>query len=362
MRKISWLVHTVFFTLIVLATGGTHAAGKVEIFVAPQGADSNLGNSPAAAVSSLERAKSLASQALQAGARKIQIELAAGVYQGQSVLWDIAAPGAQILVSGPTPGQGDAVFDGETASGNFWVVRLAEPSSQPVETNLTISNITVRNYCEGISFGDYRSKALMRGNQLSNIWFDRIGTKYQSRQVKTRGNCVAAVRLQRAIDTTLQGLRFTNIENLPQSQTEAKRYGPLALHAIYVADMSKGVTISDSVFERFTGSPIRIRNRSDDVSVARSQFREPLYVKNAPDQRPYTLYAISQWNCTTRNAACATKADECPSRNLRLEDITVQGELKLYNDETQRGDPTCKDAERMQNYRSSSQGYKVRVN
>jgi len=348
----------------IMAGQAAIASGVVSIFMSPNGSDENSGADSAIPVKTLLRVKTLTAKALAAGATEINVNIAPGTYKGQSIIWDLAAPNANIKITGVSSNDERPIFDGASASGNFWLT-LPPPKqgSRAIETNLTISNIVVRNYCEGISFGNYRSKTQIANNNLSNIWFDQIGTKYESKTVQNRGLCVAAVRLQRAENTTLTQLKFTNIENLPQSKTEANRYGPLALHAIYIADRSSNVDISKSEFSRFTGSPIRIRNRSDNVVISQSRFREPLYVKNSATQRAYVLSAVSQWNCTTQNKACAKKKDECPSRNLKMNDLDIGDGLNTYNDETQgpRHSPTCGDQALLREYSSSTAGFKVQV-
>lgn len=356
------VTHFLLFIAYAASPENTLADDGFKIFMSPTGYDSTNGETISHPVKSLERVKVLVSGALARGVKTVQVEIGPGVYAGQSVLWDIVAPGARVDVVGPPPERGEAVFDGTKATRTFWVVRILTPSKEALETNLSISNITVRNYCEGISFGDFLSKAFVRGNRLSNIWFDRIGTKHESPDGLKRGNCVAAVRLQRAQDTLLANLQFSHIDNLPQSETDSNRYGPLALHSIYIADGSTKVTVSNSDFKLFTGSPIRIRNRSDDVSILDNSFSAPTYVRNSPSQRRYVIAAVSQWNCTTKNNACVSKPAECPSRNIRIRGNRVKDGMQVYDDETRfRGAPTCENGKILRDYRASTNGYEVRI-
>lgn len=343
MRAMIALAQCLLLSMISMAAGGASASAVSRVYIAVEGMDTATGTSPSQALRTLGRAKELVAELVSEGAKQIEVVIAPGKYEGESVVWDIAPSGAKIAVRGA--GVNDTVFDGHGVQGGLLMLRYSVPVQRPVETNLTISDLSVENYCEGISFGDFRSKGIVANNRIINVSFKRIGTKYESPPPVKRGNCVAAVRIQRAKNTVLQGLQFEKIENIPAEDTPLAKYGPLAMHAIYIADMSTDTVISDSIFDGFTGSPIRIRNRSDRTRVMRSTFRHPVYVKDGTIHRRYTLAAISQWNCTVQNKACSRKADECPSQGIFLKDIKLEGDLSIYDDETRmRGQPTCKDA------------------
>ena len=327
------------------------AVAEINFYMSSDGADANAGTSVQKPIASLTRAKQLVGDALaHERGEKIFVHIAGGTYVAQSIIWDLDAGTSIVQFVGPKSGK-QAIFDGKGASGNFFTV-TAPSSAERFNANVKLSNVVISDYCEGVSFGDYRSKAPIYGSELNRVEFTRIGSKYDASVGRKRGNCVAAVRVQWAPGTILKNLKFSNIENLPQNQTELKKYGPLALHAIYIADRSSNIHIENSSFRSFTGSPIRIRNRSDHIKIVGVSFSDPLQVKNKPNSPAYNFAAVSQWNCTTGNQACLSKPDECPSVGISIEQLSPGDGMLPYLDETPtRGMPTCKDTALLKRYK-----------
>lgn len=338
--------------------------GSLKIFMAPDGNDANGGLTATQPVQSLERVRVLIAQALKDNRPKeVDVSVAPGTYQGQGVVWDVLARDVPVRISGSRDDAKPSVFDGSTSTTNFFIVRLAArgKSDEKLRTNLTIRDLTVRNYCEGISFGDFKSRAPIADNTVERVRFENIGTKYESAHVEKRGACVAAVRVQRASDITIKDSTFTNIENLPKADIEGGRYGPLALHAIYIADFSDNVTVTNSQFRRFTGTPIRFRNRSNGLRVIDSSFSEAIATPVGRGKPPPRIAAVSQWNCTVGNKRCVAKRDECPSSDAVLRGNRIDSSVDLYRDENEGSEPTCADRNLTQRYRSRAPEFMVQT-
>jgi hypothetical protein len=338
-----------------------NAHADTTIYMSPAGSDSADGSSAGSSVRSLSRVKDLVAQALNKAGGDIRVEMAPGTYAGNSVVWDLAAKKTRITFAGSKSEQSPTVFDGSTARGSFFVVRPADSEPSPIRTNLSFEHFTVRNYCEGMSFGGYGTEQTVMDNRVSHVNFESIGSKHESKNVDgERGNCLAAVRAQRATNIELTDLTFINIENLPKKQTQSKRYGPTLLHAIYIAERSSNIKIANSRFNGFTGSPVRIRDRSSKIEVVNNIFRRPIFA-DPSDREEIELAAISQWNCTAAIGACLSKRPECPSQNVVVKGNKVEKGLTLYKDMSNGNKYTCRDPQIVEAYKAGKEGYAVQL-
>jgi hypothetical protein len=243
--------------------------------------------------------------------------------------------------------EGDKViFDGVGSTGKFFTLRPLKTTaaSEAIKTSITIKGFQINNYCEGISFGDYKSNVIVSNNKIEKVTFQNIGSKYDpvktivnGRNI-TNGNCVAAVRIQRSTNNEIIDCKFINIENLPQKQTVVGKYGPLLLHAIYLSDGASKNTIIGNEFSKFTGSPVRIRNESDENEISKNKFMNPIYINT---KREYKIKAVSQWYCNENAPGCVNKEDECPSANTLLKNNYIDPNLDGYSDESQSKNAKC---------------------
>lgn len=313
------------------------------VYIATNGDDRADGSTAQRAVQTLARAQEIIAAA-PAGAYTIRY--LPGTYYNQSGDWTLAKPDVKVTIEAAEGKLGSVVLDGSRNDENrSYFLRLAYVGTDAttVNTGLTVRNLVVRNYCEGISLGDFRMPTRNSGTTIRDNWFDRIGTAYQNTtQAMPEGQCVAGIRLDRSSNNVINHNRFTNIINLPQRQTRAAKYGPALLHAIYIANDSVDNTITDNEFSDFTGSPVRVRNRSNNVVVTGNAFSRPIYASRTP-KKP--LYAVSQWYCNDAVDVCMTRAAkgrrECPSENLQIKDNRLAGKLELYADESQSKISTC---------------------
>ena len=329
--------------------------GDVVLYVAPAGDDARSAQSPAEAVRTLGRIQDLLkARGFKEAERRIVVRFLPGTYRGLEVTWDFVAPGRSITFEPDDyqSGRFTVVMDGQNSDARrFFLLRLTEspPDDAPIATAITIRGLHITNYCEGISFGDWKSKAVVSGNLVEGNRLTRIGSMFQSptRQADGRmmptGDCVAAIRLQRAANNVIRGNVFEEIENLPAKQTASAKYGPLLLHAIYLANRSSGNLIEGNRFDRFSESPVRIRAESNDTRVVNNTFADPVFPARL--KAGYQIKAISQWYCNEAVPACRDKADdgntECPSLGTQIIGNRVVGPLDLYADESQSKNATC---------------------
>lgn len=337
-----------WFILIFFVFASFSACAKnFDIYISPDGFDSYNGGRPDSAVKSLVRVKSIfeASTDIKSG-DAVNVLFMPGKYYGLSVVWNVFKAGVAINFRPYRDGD-VVVIDGEGGDGKFFSLNLKSSPlvSGRVKTGIYFKRIHLLNYCEGISFGDWNSDVVVTDNKIEGVIFENIGSKYDP-LTKTvngvsmkNGSCVAAVRLQRAQKNVLLKNKFVNIENLLQKKTVVGKYGPYLMHAIYIADDSSDNIIRGNKFQNFTGSPIRIRNRSDRTRIFDNSFENPVYV-SSPNEG-YSMKAVSQWYCNEAVGDCIHKDPECPSLGTVLNGNLIGKGLELYADESQSKKSTC---------------------
>ena len=342
-------------SMAVVGQPSTGAARSSDtVYVAPNGDDSRSGKLPAEALRSLKRVQQLLkSQSLRIEGKQLTVKMLPGTYRNMGVDWDYVAPGKQIVfepAEATPPGKYSVIVSGNGDElGQFFRLRITEPSTTPVNTGIVIRNLHVTDFCEGVSLGDWKSKGPAAGNVIEGNLFSRIGSKYETPTPQPTGKplpdgkCVAGIRVQDSTQNTIRGNTFAQIENLPSGQTGAKKYGPALLHAIYVSNKSTANRIENNTFREFTGSPVRIRASSNDNVVAGNTFESPIYV--AQTEGKYTISAVSQWYCNDAVKVCKDKAEdgqaECPSTGLEIVGNKVGSGMILYADDSQSKKATC---------------------
>ncbi|VGO07823.1 hypothetical protein AMB3_3686 [plant metagenome] len=345
-------------TALLVALSTAAQARDLDIYLSPSGNDRNDGAAPAQAVKTLNRVRTRLAE--QAGKGKeyarINVNFLPGTYQGLSVTWsDVDLRGTPVYFRPAPEAPGKVVIDGEGGKfTRFFTLRETRGDvDRRVPTRLHFENLTVRNYCEAISLGDGLSKSILVGNRITGNTFENIGSKFDpvSRERDARllrnGACTAAIRIQRSAQNQIHGNTFRNIENLPKEETFRRRYGPTYLHAIYIAHHASDNDITGNTFERFTGSPIRVRNQSDNIRIEDNVFSSPLYVEDEESRQrgARVMRAVSQWYCGHGLKACAegdvVHRPECPSTGLTLNRNTVQGKIELYANLSERSRATC---------------------
>lgn len=339
---------------IALATASLAARSADTVYVAPNGDDNRSGKSPAEALHSLQKVQQLLkSQSLKIEGKQLTLKMLPGTYRNIGVTWDFVAPGKQIVIepaeAAPAGKYSVIVSGANDELGQFFLLRVTEPSTTPVNTGVVIRGLHITDFCEGVSLGDWKSKARVTGNVIEGNLFSRIGSKYETPTPQPAGKplpdgkCVAAIRVKDATQNVIRGNTFEQIENLPSGLTAAKKYGPALLHAIYVSNSSTANRIEKNTFRQFTGSPVRIRASSNDNVVEGNTFESPIYLPQTEGK--YTISAVSQWYCNDAVKVCKDRAEdgqaECPSTGLEIVGNKVGSGMILYADDSQSKKATC---------------------
>jgi hypothetical protein len=332
-----------------------HAAEQVNFFVASAGNDANGGRAKGDALRTLEAVQQkVASIPKAADPLQVTIFVEAGRYFDQTLEWTTARPNLSVTLR-PYEGtaEGQVIFDG-TKSKKRQFFAYDPSKASPVEQSGTVrfsfEGVVVENFCEGLSFGDVGGRSPTSGHRVDRVTLRSIGSKYDRRMRPNEGgtrlplgDCVAGIRLSATSGTTITRSLFENIENLPSNQTFYRKYGPGLLHAIYISSSARGNSIVENRFVGFTGSPVRIRDRSDDTIIKGNVFERPLWPDDKVKERP--LYAVSEWYCNTAVPACIEKARqgerECPSTGTNMAGNQLGSGIKSFADESQSKESTC---------------------
>ena len=332
-----------------------HAATQLSFFVANNGNDANGGRTAKDALRTLEAVEQrVASLPSSEDPLQVTIFVAAGRYTTQTLEWTTARPNLSVSLR-PYEGvaDGQVIFDGsKTKKQQFFVYNpsKASPSEHSNSVRFSFEGIVIENFCEGISFGDVKGLSQTSGHRVDRLTLRSIGSKYDGRmRVNDRGvslplgDCFAGIRLAATSNSSVTRTRFENIENLPANQAYYGKHSPNLLHAIYIAISSQGNTITDNTFVGFTGSPIRIRDNSNNTVIERNTFERPLWPSGKIQE--YPIYAISEWYCNTAVKACIEKAKqgqlECPSKGTKVAGNTLGSGIMPYADQSQSKESTC---------------------
>lgn len=274
---------------------GVAWAEEVNIFVRPNGNNSNKGLSQPDAVASIERAMKLA-EAAPASTTQVKIMLAPGIYMGQSFETRGNSDGVTILVTSGDGGR--AVFDG-AGKGGTWMA-LKPRAGNPA--NIKIQGIEVTNYETAINVqGNRNNPAMWAGSlEIRNSRFANIGDIARVDAPPS----TAAIRLVNSDHNVIVGNQFFNIRN-------NKRCG--LLHALYIAHGSTDNLIEGNTFEDVCGDAVRIRDGSNDNIVRGNKFIDA-----------WSRSPVSDWFCnSSKRSDCTKKAGECPSYNNLVENNEV---------------------------------------
>jgi hypothetical protein len=328
----------------------------LSFYIAPNGNDANSGDSADSPIHTLDRAQALV-EALPPSGSAVMVDLLfmPGTYDYVAAEWKSSRLDMTVRLK-PAQGKkgGTVIFDGSKAIGRAFFKfdpSLASDPNTAATMHFLFDGLVVKNYCEAISIGDVKGRFKTAGHSVENSKFFGIGSKYDTRQRKATsgkilpsGDCVAAIRLSASGESKVVGNIFENIENLPSGQTYYRKYGPSLLHAIYIATGASDNVIENNRFVSFTGSPIRIRDRSNGTSVIGNDFSKPLYPLGFTEER--RLYAISEWYCNDAVAICLEMAKqgvrECPSEGTKISGNRIESsDLNLFANQSQSRRSTC---------------------
>lgn len=279
--------------LVLAAACAAAAPATVQISMAAEGADGNDGLAPSRPVATLQTAVDRALAGLKSGAARAEVWVAPGVYRAQRA--DIpAVPSGKTLVLQASPGAARPVFDGAGTGGLWLLVRGGGRQSG----TLLVAGFEVARYAMALNLAGNRerldrsvSHVTIRGNV-----FRQIGqTAQPSGEPST-----AAIRLVNGDSNTIEGNRFSQIQNLQRCRL---------LHSIYAAHGSTGNRIEGNFFTDTCGNPVHFRDRSGNNRVVNNSFQDAW--ADAP---------VSDWYCDgSLRDDCTKVSGECPSFDNQLE-------------------------------------------
>jgi len=279
---------------LILALVSISCSSAADIYLSPNGRDSNDGASTERSVATLRRALELAVVAPTSVGAPILIRVLPGTYSGQSVVVDGDSLRHEITIIGQATDPRDfPVFIGDGSSMNWLVLKAA--NGRP--TGLTIQALEIRNYFTAISLEGNRDEptAYNSGTIIRRNVFRDIGSISTNEDKLS----TAAIRFVNSRNNIVDHNYFRSIRN---------KTGCGALHAIYLAHFSSGNRIVGNVFDDACGSVIKLRDRSNDNVIENNNFK-----------RIFKAPAVEEWFCDMRaRKDCTKKLGECPSTGNTL--------------------------------------------
>jgi hypothetical protein len=261
-----------------------------ELFLAPDGLDSNDGRSLSTPILTLARAQQIL--AATSPAADVRIRVLPGRYHAQRVSWTYTRPGRRIIFEAFDPLLPRPVFDGCEADGSCpggtW---LRLPFSGGRQTNLEFRHLRFENYQTAISFDGNRNSetGFNGGNVISGCYFYRIGNVFNPSLAPS----TAAVRLVNSKDNIIENNDFVDVINTTS--------GGL-IHAIYVAHLSDRNFIVQNRFINHSGDSVRVRDYSNDNLIF-----DNVFIRAGAD-------GYSEWYCDQDvRDDCTKPSPECPS-------------------------------------------------
>lgn len=277
----------------------TELPSRLTLYVSPTGDDSKDGLSQGSSIKTLARAQSVVKSKLSLGYKEFLIRISGGTYRAESVVWTVTSKDSTIRLYGE---KGKSVYDGGGVTESFFILK----SDSGERTNISIENLTIRNYWEAISFKGSRGD-LSRGynshNQIKNCRFERIGGAFFKKD--TSKDAYAVVRLVNSDHNILSGNSFAQIRNLKE---------PVLLHSFYIAHGSSNNIIERNKFLPQPGDPLRLRDYSNNNIIRFNVF------ENAGTS------AYSEWYCEkAKFTVCTSSEPECPSWENWFQRNTIRG-------------------------------------
>lgn len=293
------LLRLMFVTLICAAAFGVCRAGSehnLDVYIAPDGSDSNSGLSKGQPLQTLGKALNVAKDRLK-DEDDVVVRFAAGSYGPVTLEVDWFPGGTRKLILDGSSSGGRARFDGGNGATTWLVLRgrKGEPS------NVVVRHFDVLNYRGAIAFyGDrFDNVAWSSGNRIDGNLFENIGQ--QRPGVKP---AFAAITVTNSTDNVFVRNTFRNISNIEKCD---------GLHAIYLSGGASRNRIVENVFDGGCGDTIKARDRSDDNEIVGNEFR---------NQTGKSIF-VDSFCDGAKTAECAEKKQECPSWGNQFVDNRV---------------------------------------
>lgn len=283
------MFHKAFFRLLIALAAFSSAANAnvVQIFLEPHGSDAADGSTQERAVATLQRAMDLAVQFDRTQVEQVIIRVGSGIYGGQHVKLGSYHTGIDISIIGAAR-NGIPVFDGKNKPITWFTLNWQTQNGG----RLHIEGLEIRNYLTAIAFVGNREapSRSLGGNTIRHMIFSRIG----QRDPKSSLVSTAAIVFVNSRNNIIEKNKFFDIRNLKTC---------VKLHSVYLAHHSSNNRIIENEFNGFCGSPIRLRDGSNNNFAIGNLF---LNVESE------TLF--DEWYCNRSiTVGCTKKTPECPS-------------------------------------------------
>ncbi len=258
-----------------------------EIYVSPTGNDSNDGAAETP-LRSLQKALDIAYA--QSADSNIDVRIGNGIYMGQSAIVNLKEDIPRVTIVGELKDGKRPIF-AKGKKNRYW---LRINANRGQETKLSIKNLEIRDYFAALLLFGNRDNIKMGnyGSHIENNIFRRIGS---TPQTSTGALSTGVLILANSSKNIVINNQFLDIENAT---------GCGALHALYIAHFSSKNKISNNLFKNTCGSPVKLRDRSNENLVSDNRFEEIIGVPS-----------IQEWFCDKdfKKNYCTKKLGECPS-------------------------------------------------
>lgn len=299
------IIHMCFRMLVLLLLNLVFAASSsasvATLYLAPHGNDNNGGQSPSSAFLNLQHALNRAYEIGGAESGKtIRIYIAPGKYEGQIIKMRTPPRNTKFEIVAAPDSTDKPIFDG-VGKGGTWFILQAK--TQRGSTFL-FDGLEIRNYLTAISFNGFREQpeTYLGNNTIQNMIFENIG-QISAPKHETSS---AAIRFVNSRNNVIKRNKFIVVRNNKCN----------GMHALYIAHHSSNNQIIENEFNHACGSPIRLRDSSNDNLAIGNIFKDI-----------QSKAVFDEWYCnrSISKRTCTKKTPECPSWNNRFEKNEVEG-------------------------------------
>lgn len=258
------------------------------LYISKNGCDNNNGKNIYSAIKTLNKAQYILK--IKKIKTDIRIFIDSGTYTNQIVEWSFFNK-SNIIIQGLIK-ESPPIFDGEGSKICFNFFKQNGKCS-----NVTLKNIKITNYHQGIIFNGDRDnpyKGWNGNNKIINITFENIGSMYS----KNKKYSSSAICFVNSRFNLIKNCTFKNIININKNNED------ILIHAVYLAHYSSNNVIENCKFNNVSGDPIRVRDESNNNIIKNNVFRKT-------GSHSY----FSEWYCSseTTSKKCTKYDGECSS-------------------------------------------------
>lgn len=260
--------------------GDSTPPGKFVIHLSPTGSDSKNGASASQAVKTLNRAQRILKAAKPQ--TDVEIRIKKGTYWHQSVEWSHFIPGRTISFMpsdykygeglGKTAGRPSFVGNkdlrallrvklrnaGQTTGLRFYYLHIEKYWAAGISIN-GLDTVDLPTNTGPLRRAPANSGA--NGNTFYGLYIENIGNKPTG--LKNGQHGYAGIQLGNSSNNVVRNSTFENLVNSP---------GESHIHGLYIVHGSSNNVIRDNIFRGISGSPVKVRNSSNNNDVRENRF------------------------------------------------------------------------------------------